>query len=165
MESEGAIQLVKEAQSLCEKGKLHLHMFISNSREVLESVPERERAGGVHDVDLSHGELPIQTVLGVRWSASSNHFSFKVTLDEKPPTRQGILSTVASVFDPLGFLAPFLLLGKKILQEMCQKGVGWDEPLPRELMPRWNNWLKDLENLLSLHIPRCFTPVDVGKIK
>ncbi|KAK0144384.1 hypothetical protein N1851_017232 [Merluccius polli] len=48
---------------------------------------------------------------------------------------------------------------------MCQKGVGWDEPLPRELVPRWDNWLKDLENLPSLQIPRCLTPIDVGKIQ
>ena len=80
-------------------------------------------------MDLSLGELPMQTVLGVRWSVSSDNFSFKVSLDEKPATRRGILSTVASVFDPLGFLAPFLLLGKKILQEMCQKGWSWWETL------------------------------------
>lgn len=160
-----AIQLVKEAQSLCAKGRLHLHKFISNSREVLESIPESERAGGVHDVDLGLGELPIQTVLGVRWCVNSDAFSFKVSLDEKPATRRGILSTVASVFDPLGFLAPFLLLGKKILQEMCQKGVGWDEPLPTELVPRWNNWLDDLKNLPCLEIPRCFFPSELGKIQ
>lgn len=42
--------------------------------------------------------------------------------------QQKILSTVTSVFDALGFLAHFLLLGKKILQE-----IGWDEQLPVEL--------------------------------
>lgn len=89
----------------------------------MESIPDSERASGVQDVDLNHDELPVQTVLGVKWSVNSDTFSFKVALDEKPAPRRGILSTVASVFDPLGFLAPFLLLGKKILQEMCQKGI------------------------------------------
>jgi hypothetical protein len=85
VESEdAAIQLVREAQSLCEKGELHLRKFISNSREVLESIPESKRAGGVHDVDLSLGELPMQTVLGVRWSVSSDNFSFKVSTDQNP---------------------------------------------------------------------------------
>lgn len=37
-----AIQLVKKAQDLCAKGKLHLHKFVSNSREVLESIPDSE---------------------------------------------------------------------------------------------------------------------------
>lgn len=87
-------------------------------------------------MNLNHEELPEQIVLGVRWSVNSDTFTFKVILDEKPATRRGILSTVTSVFDPLGFLAPFLLLGKRILQEMCQKGNGWDEQLPAELRPR-----------------------------
>lgn len=68
---------------------------------------------------------------------NSDSFSFKVVLDEKPATQRGILSTVASVFDPLGFLAPFLLLGKKILQEMYQKGIGLKEQLPTELKCHW----------------------------
>ncbi len=37
-----AIKLVREAQTVCAKGKLHLHKFISNNREVLESIPDSE---------------------------------------------------------------------------------------------------------------------------
>ncbi|XP_035863972.1 uncharacterized protein LOC118496432 [Sander lucioperca] len=137
-----AIKLVREAQNVCAKGTLHLHKFISNNREVLESIPDSELTSGVQDVALNHEELPVQTVLGVKWSAN-----------------------IASVFDPLGFLGPFLLLGKKILQEMCQKGIGWDEQLPAELKPRWDNWLNDLENLQKLQIPRCFVPENIGKVQ
>lgn len=50
--------------------------------QTAESNPESKRVGGIHDVDLSHGELPIQTVLGVRWSVS------KVSLEEKSAARQ-----------------------------------------------------------------------------
>lgn len=114
---------------------------------------------GVKDVDLRHGDLPVQTVLGVKWNVNSDTFSFNVSLNEKPATRRGILSVVASVFDPLGFLAPFLLLGKKVLQG------AWDEPLPKELQPQWKDWLNDLENLQKLHIPRCFAPENQGKIQ
>lgn len=116
-------------------------------------------------MDLNHDELPVQTVLGVKWSVNSDTFSFKVALDEKPAPRRGILSTVASVFDPLGFLAPFLLLGKKILQEMCQKGIRWDEQLPAELKPQWESWLNDLDKLQKLQIPRCFAPENLGKVQ
>lgn len=63
-----AIKLVKEAQAVCAKGQLCLHKFISNDRVVLESICESERAKGVNDVDLSHDDLPVQTVLGVRWN-------------------------------------------------------------------------------------------------
>ncbi|XP_076853956.1 uncharacterized protein LOC143509279 [Brachyhypopomus gauderio] len=159
-----AIQLVEEARAVCSKGPLRLHKFISNSRVVLESICETERAIGVKDVALSHNELPVQAVLGVQWNVARDTFSFKVLLNEKPTTRRGILSTVASVYDPLGFLAPFLLSGKQVLQEMCQKGVGWDDPLPDELRPRWESWVSDLKNLKNIQIPRCYTPENFGKI-
>ncbi|XP_066499342.1 uncharacterized protein [Hoplias malabaricus] len=87
-----------------------------------------------------------------------------VSLEEKSTTRRGILSTIASVYDPLGFLAPFLLSGKQVLQEMCQKGVGWDDPLPDELRPRWENWVSDVRNLEKIQIPRCYSPENFGKI-
>lgn len=162
--AKAAIELVKDTQAVCAKGKLHLHKFVSNNREVLESICETERAAEVKNVDLVHDDLPMQRVLGVRWNAESDTFSFKVLLGEKPETRRGILSVVASVYDPLGFIAPFILTGKRILQEMCQKGMTWDEPLPSELKPRWESWLDDLKNLERIQIPRCFTPSNFGQV-
>ena len=146
-------------------GGLHLHKFLSNNREVLDSINKAERAVEVKNVDLNHEELPVQRVLGVRWNIESDSFSFKVTLDEKPATRRGILSIVASLYDPLGFLAPFILEGQRVLQEMCQRGTGWDESLPRELEVRWETWMKDLENLERIEIPRCFTPDGFGEVQ
>ncbi|KAL0153126.1 hypothetical protein M9458_051582, partial [Cirrhinus mrigala] len=161
---EETVKLVKEAQAVCVKGKLHLHKFISNNREVLEAINERDRAVEVKNVDFKHDHLPVQNVLGVRWDVESDAFTFNVVLNEKPATRRGILSVVASVYDPLGFLAPFIISGKKVLQEMCRKGIGWDEPLPTELRPRWESWLNDFPNLRKIQIPRCFTPPNIGKI-
>lgn len=40
---ETAVKVVRDAQSVCAKGRLHLHKFVSNNREVLESIPESER--------------------------------------------------------------------------------------------------------------------------
>ncbi|XP_073732301.1 uncharacterized protein [Misgurnus anguillicaudatus] len=159
-----AINLIKEAQAVCAKGKLRLHKFISNNREVLESICVSDRAAEMSNVDLNHDNLPMQSVLGVRWNVEHDSFSFRVSLSEKPFTRRGILSIVASIYDPLGFLAPFVLLGKKVLQEMCQKGISWDEPLPSELRPRWEGWLNDLLNLEQIQIPRCLMPQNFGKI-
>lgn len=159
-----AVKLVKETQALCAERKLHLHKFISNSREVLESICVTERAAEVKNVDLNCDDLPVQRVLGVRWNVEGDVFSFKVSLDEKPATRRGVLSVVASVYDPLGFLAPFILPGKRVLQEMCQKGSGWDEPLPSVLKLKWESWINDLRNLDKIQIPRCFVPENFGNV-
>ncbi|KAL1251812.1 hypothetical protein QQF64_019608 [Cirrhinus molitorella] len=61
--------------------------------------------------------------------------------------------------------APFLLLGKKVLQEMCQRGIEWDDPIPKELMPQWSSWLNELKNLHNLQIARCFAPEHLGIVQ
>nr|XP_046230542.1 uncharacterized protein LOC124051127 [Scatophagus argus] len=162
---ERANQLVSEAREVCSKGQLRLHKFVSNNREVLDAIPESERANAVKDVDLNYSELPMQSVLGVKWNVEKDVFSFNVVLTEKAATRRGILSTVASVYDPLGFLAPYLLNGKRVLQEMCKQGVGWDEPVPPDIKPKWEAWLHDLKSLQKIEIPRCFIPENLGTIK
>ena len=45
---------------------------------------------------------------------------------QKSATRRTILSIVSLLFDPLGFLAPYIMKAKLILQELCRNGAGWD---------------------------------------
>ena len=94
-------------------------------REVRASIPEKERAGSVKDLDLDH--LPIERTLGIQWNVDKDCFEFNVQLKQKEETRRDILSMMSSVFDPLGFLSPYILLAKLILQELCCGGIGWDE--------------------------------------
>lgn len=153
--------MVKETRKVCERGGLHLHKFISNSRKVTESIQPSERAAGIKDVDLCHDTLPIEGVLGIQWCVETDMFSFMVQPKEQAPTRRGILSAVASIYDPLGFISPFVLPGKLVLQEMCRTGINWDQPLSENLRPRWN---ADCLNLTRIKIPRCFHPPDFGNI-
>ena len=95
-------------------------------------------------------------VLGVQWSMGLDCFPFSIVLKDQSLTRRGVLATVASGYDPLGFLALLVLRAKKMLQEVCRKGVCWDEPLPEEVRPRWERWKLDLLHLKELQIPRCF---------
>ncbi|KAI2646031.1 Glycine--tRNA ligase beta subunit [Labeo rohita] len=48
---------------------------------------------------------------------------------------------------------------------MCKRGVGWDEPLPSDLKPKWDTWLHDLKNLQGIQMPRCFIPENMGRIQ
>nr|XP_054599707.1 uncharacterized protein LOC129164253 [Nothobranchius furzeri] len=152
-----AIRLVKEAKELCSTGGLRLHKFVSNSKQVLHSLPEEDCADTVRK-DLSLGEQQIERALGVKWCIDSDHFQFRVVVNEQPLSRRGVLSTVASIYDPLGFVAPFVLLGKQILQQMCREKADWDEPLASDLKSRWECWLLDLKNLADVKIDRCYLP-------
>ncbi|XP_055499365.1 uncharacterized protein LOC129701946 [Leucoraja erinacea] len=152
-----AIKLVKEARELCSTGKPRLHKFISNSKEVLATIPKEECAEAAKDLDMALGEQHMDRALGVQWCVASDEFQFRVIVKENPFTRRGVLSTVASVYDSLGFVAPFILVGKQILQ-MCRDKLSWDDTLPDDLLPLWESWLQDLKNLAGVKIWRCYAP-------
>ena len=102
---------------------------MSNKREVLEQVPKKDRAEVAKHIDLKIDSLPTERVLGVSWCVENDSFNFRIELNDRPCTRRGILSTVSSVYDPLGFAAPVVLKGKQILQQLCREKFDWDNPI------------------------------------
>jgi hypothetical protein len=94
-----AIPLVQDLRDLLTKGGFHLTKWISNSRELLTSIPKEERAKEVKDLDLDQDKLPIERALGIQWSAESDKFCFKIVIKERQPTRRGNLSIMSSIYD------------------------------------------------------------------
>ncbi len=134
-----------------------------NDEEVISTIPLEECAQ-TKDLDMALGELHIERALGVQWCVEADEFQFRVVVKENPLTGRGVISTVASVYDPLGFVAPFLLVGKQILQELCKNKVSWDEDLPKHILPQWESWLRDLPHLAVLKIPRSYLPSDFNGV-
>ncbi|PIK42690.1 hypothetical protein BSL78_20459 [Apostichopus japonicus] len=159
-----AIDLISRTKDVLKKGGIRFHKIVSNSRIVMRSVPSEDQAGATKDLDLCLDPLPIERALGVQWCIESDVFQFKITLKDQPLTRRGILSTVSSVYDPLGFVSPVVLIGKQILQSLCNDHMAWDCPLPEELRATWENWRRNLCKLDELKFERCYKPVGFGKV-
>ena len=127
------------------------------------SVPAEDRAYEIKGLDLSSDKLPLERALGVEWCIESDAFKFRIELKDKQCTRKGILATISSIFDPLGLIEPVVLVGKRILQEVCQ-GTDWDEPIDGEVLAKWEKRRSQLMLLGQLNIPRNFQPPDFGSI-
>jgi transposase InsO family protein len=150
-----AISLVKDLRDTCTAGGFHLTKFTSNREELLCSIPKEEHSKVQLRQDLNISNLVIERALGVQWDVKADVFGFSVALKEKSPTRRGILSTVASLYDPLGFAAPVTLPAKRILQELCQDtSLGWDDEVPDEYLLRWHNFVSQLPGLQNLTVDR-----------
>ena len=80
-----AVSLIKGTKDLCARGGLRLHKFVSNSREVMESIPPNERASGIKNLDMRKANLPVERALGVEWCVESDTFQLRVILQNKPP--------------------------------------------------------------------------------
>ena len=158
-------KLIKDLSRACQKGGFHLAKFTCNCRGVLEQIPEEERSKETKALDLHRDILPIERALGVQWCVQSDSFGFRIILNNKPVTRRGILSTVSSIYDPLGFIAPLTLVAKQILQELCRsKSLGWDDNIPEEYRNQWIKWRNELPTLELFHVDRCLKPRDFGPI-
>lgn len=159
-----AIALYKDLKALCASVGFNLTKWTSNSREFLASLPENERAKEVRAVDLSQDALPVERALRVLWCIESDSFKFRINVKDKPVTRRGILSTVCSIYDPLGFLAPFILPAKILMQQLIKEKLTWDEPVPDKLAQKWFEWLNDLNQLSTFAISRCLKPAEFGGV-
>ena len=73
-------------------------------------------------------------------------------------TRREMLRAIASLFDPLGFLAPWLLGGKLLLQRVTVLKLDWDEKLPPIIVKEWKLWIDLMRPVMAFSIPRSFFP-------
>ena len=122
----------------------------------MKAINPEERGKTFKELDLSSDVLPVERALGVHWCVENDSFGFRNELKDRPLTRRGILSTVSSVYDPLGLAAPFLLKGKIILQQLCADKKGWDEDIGEEHTSAWEKWRRVLPKLESIKVQRCF---------
>ena len=157
-----AVSLANGLRKVCASGGFCLTKWISNSREVMRSIPEAERAKQVKGLDLNQN-LPQEKALGMLWSVENDSFGYKIDLKKQPSTRRGILSTVSSVYDPLGFIAPAILPAKQILQDLCRRQCGWDDPISDHNLIQWQKWLSDLPGLSNFEVERCIKPENYGE--
>lgn len=77
-------------------------------------------------------------------------------LERKENTKRNVLQTSSRIFDPIGFLTPFTVRVKYLLQEMWERGLSWDEHLPSELTRMWNQWCSEVPQLRLIAIPRWY---------
>ncbi|VDI17672.1 Hypothetical predicted protein [Mytilus galloprovincialis] len=128
----------------------------------MKAFPSDDLGKDLKHLDLCSDILPTQQSLGITWDLHSDNFVFHVNNDVKPITRRGLLSSINSLFDPLGFVSPIVISGKILLREVVPPGTDWDEPLSSEHADRWNLWLESLKSLGNFEIPRMITPESVS---
>ena len=160
-----AIQHVDSLRALLSRGGFKISKWISNSRNVLETIPELERSKDIKNIDARKEELPVQRALGVQRCVETNSFPFKVCVNSRPPTHRGGLSVDSSIFDPLGLLTPFVLNAKEIMQDLCRMRLGWDDEISDEYSSHWKNWLADLPKLSAFTVSYCLKPAGFGQVR
>ena len=100
-------------------------------------------------------------VLGVLWDTENDTFMFEFSslvqyARSLPATKRSVLKVTSKIFDPVGFLTPFVIKMKALFQELCVEGSEWDDKLKDGLRTKWNTILVELNTLNDLRIQRCY---------
>ncbi|CAG9133395.1 unnamed protein product [Plutella xylostella] len=149
-----ALSLQQELITLMKSGGYELRKWISNSSAILQGLPD------------DHKQLPLLfensenphtvAVLGVLYDPVRDVFSYKLNLGaSSSDTKRSILSVVARIFDPKGWICPVVYWVKCLLQRFWLNKLDWNDPLPSDLLREWQAFREDLVNLKRLAIPRC----------
>ncbi len=79
---EEAIQMAKDLAALCHKGGFHLTQWVSNSREVLQSITAQDQSKNIIELNLDRNHLPVEGALGLQWCVQTDTFDFKTLCKE-----------------------------------------------------------------------------------
>eukprot|EP00117_Sycon_ciliatum_P005595 scpid65819/ scgid9476/ len=124
-----------------------------NSVNVLAQLPQEDRAS---QLELDSEQSPAAKTLGILWEAKQDEFTCKVSeTEEQAMTKRLLLRKIAKLFDPLGFLTPFVVRAKVLFQQMWLDRYDWDDSLPANAVATAQQWFQELPTLAAVRIPRC----------
>ena len=111
----------------------------------------------VKEFDPSCEELIDSKLLGYLFHASSDSMSVKnFQLNESCTTKRQIISTISSVFDPIGLLSPLMVEGKLFLRKLCINKYAWDSKLSNDLILEWEKYSRRINSSIcsDISVPR-----------
>jgi len=69
-------------------------------------------------------------------------------------TKRDFLKRIATLFDPLGMLSPYIIRGKMLMQDILACGTDWDDRLPENVSINIKTWFAELKMLSNIKVPR-----------
>ncbi|XP_036146758.1 uncharacterized protein LOC118646918 [Monomorium pharaonis] len=155
--------IITQLNQLCMAGGFTLRKWISNYPSILKDIPTE------HQTNLTSLEFKDSTVfnaLGLCWQPAIDAFQFTLKLPStKHITKRCILSTISTLFDPLGLLSPITIKAKILIQELWAIKLDWDDHLSMMVTNKWTTFLNTLQEMTHLTFPRWLGCKSTDKIE
>nr|XP_022904701.1 uncharacterized protein LOC111416832 [Onthophagus taurus] len=148
---EETLNLKQELISLLGNGGFQLRKWASNCPEVLR---EMSKADLQCPISLDYENTRCVKVLGLQWDPETDKFLYSYTPRDSSCTKRSILSAMARIYDPLGFLTPCTLKAKHIMQQLWQLQISWDDTPPDHIKKTWEEFKTKLSLLSRFNLSR-----------
>lgn len=173
-----AIDIATQCIEILKSINWHLVGFQSNSLEVLQALSKENVKQEAIEIMTTDESTYTTKVLGVSWNPKIDAYIFNfnknafiklVTECGHKPTKRDQCSTIARIFDVLGFISHCIIRGKILLQRSWRQHIDWDDEISDEDHTEWLKWSKNLEKCSLLRIPRLrfhnFNITDADKLE
>ena len=125
------LNLFQESKEHLSIANFNLRKFHSNSDTLNHKVHGNKHSCGSKS-----------KVLGLSWDSSQDKLFFEFDhlhqLAKVHPTKRELLAFMASIFDPLGLLNPFVVKLKNLFQNVCFNRVTWDDLIDEISLRSWS---------------------------
>ncbi|XP_052743937.1 uncharacterized protein LOC128199251 [Bicyclus anynana] len=151
--------MYNEMNNLLHGSGFQLQKWSSNSENFLKYASEETTSS---DQSIKIKANDTLKVLGITWNRTADDFEFEINLQNTNDeiTKRRILSEIARLYDPMGWIAPVIVKAKIYIQRLWQANLDWDDTLPENLLTDWLNFRTDLVNLKNVKIPRWMKLTD-----
>lgn len=150
---ETAVSARNELIRALESAGFSARKWTANSRSILANLPL--------DHLLSEDFLTLEDnssakTLGIRWNARSDCFYFAMAPFQNSTvyTKRAVISIIAKLFDPAGWLAPIVVVAKIIMQRVWVDKTGWDDQLVDETLNLWKQFMYNYHHINTIQIQR-----------
>ncbi|XP_049879678.1 uncharacterized protein LOC126376395 [Pectinophora gossypiella] len=160
---EQAVEIYEQMNELMKAGGFELQKWCSNSDELLEHI-KTESQKSSQSVLIKSKDMK---VLGITWNKICDNFGYTLQLPKlrDTVTKRGVLSDIAKLYDPMGWIAPVIFMAKVFIQKLWKSGLSWDENVTRELFQEWQEFREDLTNITKVIIPRWLQSKQDDKVE
>ncbi|UYV71914.1 hypothetical protein LAZ67_9001136 [Cordylochernes scorpioides] len=146
-------ELIDQLKDLMKKGGFHLRKWNSNCHEIVSHVEEMNEE---RKINLEKGA--ISKILGIVWDHVQDTFKVNITLPEEVVTKRDLLSNIARIFDPIGFLSPTTVAMANLQRQTAVKEVEDLEGLPvyhRAILKENGEW-PEVTKAIQCSYPKVF---------
>ena len=143
---EETVAYYTEARTALSEANFNLRSWASNSKQLRNTAGKDQVADSCEQINT----------LGLVWNTTNDNLSLApkfFSLDQPLATKREVLQQSSRAYDPLGFTFPVTISVKLLLQQLWQKKLLWDVPLPSEYQQQWQTLLHNLQHLHTVSIP------------
>lgn len=126
----------------------NLRKWSSNSEQLTKIIPNDQQ-------ELKKDGNKVKT-LGIIWNTETDmlEININVHLENVPKSKRELLSEIASLYDPQGWIGPVVIKAKILLQQLWYQNIKWDDKLPDDILNEWMKIKSCMISVQNLQIPR-----------